>query len=317
MLRPTARACRLWMTFAAVALPLGCRDTPPAGVEVHAVDLLPSDAQIAIGGNVEQVVDSPLGGILRAAVAAEPDLGKLVDAARECELAPDTRVTFAASLDSEEDFVLVAEAPRIGEWTRVQCVERAAQRENTEVRLIYRDRGPIRTVPQRGGGSVMILNKNAVAVVTSPFEAEVLERAQRAQARPPTELGKVIAGVDDDAHMWIAATIDAATAARLDEDVDGATALRAVAVSVVFTGQGAEAAAGSHFRLGFENAASAAAFAEELDSIRPGLAVALGETDLGERIAEAMSIEADGSFVDVRVRISGADMTALLAAALE
>ncbi len=297
-----------------IAAVMGCgKDRQPAGVEVGALELVPSDAELVISVDVRALISSALGPLAQAVASSDPDLSGLVVAAVQCDVSADMQVLVAGAWGNDDDLIIVAEAPRVGEWKNIQCIERASTpggaRQDTA--LLYEDRGKIRTVPQRGGGMLAILNKNALLISSSVFESETLARAQHADKRtPPTLLAPALANVDPDAHAWVALALTPEIVADMDlVDVAGADGMRYLVGGVQFT----DAGMALHAHVEFHAAEPAAAFGQMLADAVPDLKASVAELGLSTSLAESMTTETTGTSVHMRATIAGADVTKLMA----
>ncbi len=212
MKRPSLLVCSLAL------LTVTACSTKAKGVEVDALDLVPTGADFVAGFEVDSIRASPLGAPIWSAMATDPDFSSIAKGIGECDIeAKDLQGTIALDL-ATEDIVAVIEAPGIGSEKKMRCLENEIAKADGEFSglMLFETHGSVRRVPQEGGGWLVILNKDAVGFVEGQFEDEFFERIEKPEARTkPPELAAAMERVDHTHDIWAAFVIDDAFRADL------------------------------------------------------------------------------------------------------
>jgi len=249
------------ISIAARAIPLSCClvwlaacTAKPKGVEIDALDLVPTQANLVAGFHVDPIKASPMGGPIYTAMAADPDMGAVVTGFEECEIET-ANLTGVLAMDIEsEDMVGIIEAPGIGSEKKMKCLEREAAKADGEFSglMIFETHGSVRRVAQEGGGWLVILNPNAVAFVEGRFEDELFARIENPDQRTrPPALAAALDRVDHTHDIWGAFVIDEAFRADL-ADFEGSEKATDIGVALDF-----DAGLGMEVRVGFPDDATA------------------------------------------------------------
>jgi hypothetical protein len=296
--------------------PSGCKQAK--GIDIDAKQLIPAEANVAFGFQLDPVRKSPLAPALAGAMRGDRDFSAVMDAAGTCNVSLEPlHGFFAGKLESEDKYFAVIESPGLGDEDIVRCIEE----KSTEITggkkglILFETRGDVRITPQEGGGYLIILNKDAIAVVDRAWEDAVFAAIEQPAARnTDTALTKALAGVDPSSHIWIAAPIAEADVADMG-DVPGADALRSVAMSLDLS-----AGIGLDVNLGFADAEKAGVFRTAMPTLAEEIAPALGEAGLPTDLLASLKVAGEGSMVNAKLQIASeaipglvGTMTALMA----
>lgn len=279
--------------------PVACKK--PKGVDVDPRQLIPADADAVIGFRLDPVRSSPLGAAIGGAMRTDRDLSAVMDAAVECKVALEPLGGFVAGKIDGESFLGVIEAPGIGDEDLVKCIETEARERTGEKTgfFLFETRGDVSVTPQEGGGYLIILNKDAIAVVDRTWEDAVFAAiAEPSKRNTETALAKALAELDAKTHLWIAALVSETAAAELG-DFEGGEGLRTVTASVDLS-QGI----GLATRLGFTDAEKAGAFRTTLPEAAKAIAPSLGEVGLPTNLLDALKVAGEGPVVTADLQIS-------------
>jgi hypothetical protein len=208
----------------------------PKGVQVDARELVPLDATGAFGFELEPVRSSPLGPLVHGAMQTDTEMKAMIAAIAECNIdLANLRGMFATVLDGDDRVVAVVEAPKIGNEDTVRCIEKGFARgtgKSDSGLILFDTRGEVRTLAQEGGGFLVILNENAIAVVDKPWEDQFFASLENPAARnTTTPLAKAVAKVDPGSDAWFAVALsdsDRADFADL-QGADGVSTITAFA----------------------------------------------------------------------------------------
>lgn len=299
---PLALSCSLLL------VPIGCKQAK--GVEMDTKLLIPADADVAFGFQLDVVRSSPVGPAIAGAMRGDSDISAMMDAAPKCNLSLEgMHGFFAGKLESDDEFLAVVEAPGIGDEDIVKCVEDETRKATggKDGILLFSTRGDVRTTPQEGGGYLIILNKNTIVVVGRPWEDAVFAAIEQPTAsKAETTLTKAIGGVDPSAHLWVSAVIAEADVADLE--IPGSAAIRWVAVSLnLASGLGIDT------NLGFTAAEEAATFRTAMPELVEELGPAIGEVGLPEDLLASLKIGGEGSTVNAKLEIASDVVPAVVA----
>src|SRR5690242_19586510 len=110
-------------SFAFLFLALAaCTETK--GVEVDARQLVPADASVVFGFELEPLRNSPLGPVLHTAMQTDPDAKGMLAAVPACKVdLASMRGLFAMKTDADGTFMAVVESTGIGTEENVRCLE--------------------------------------------------------------------------------------------------------------------------------------------------------------------------------------------------
>lgn len=228
------RSSRL-AAVAFVALLPACKSAK--GVEVDAALLVPKDASLVIGFDVKALRDSKLGGPIAESMATDPENKARLDGFAACNVnTDDFRGLIAGSLTSETSMI-VLESPGLGDEDVVRCVEKEIGKSMGQDSglLLFETKGDVRTIPQEGGGQLIILNKNAVILADAPWDIEVLAAIESADKRNTgTPMATLLESATKDSDVFVAATIGAMERTEMG-DLPGSASLETVLVKVGLT----------------------------------------------------------------------------------
>lgn len=270
------------------------------GIDVDPRQLVPADADAVIGFRLEPVRSSPVGAAIGSAMRTDRDLSAVMDAAVECKVALETLGGFVAGKIDGESFFGVIEAPGIGDQDIVKCIETEARERTGEATGLYlfETRGDVSVTPQEGGGYLIILNKDAIAVVDRTWEDAVFAAIEDpAKRSTDTPFAKAIAEIDAKSHLWLAAGVSEAAAAELG-DFAGGEGLRTVTASFDLS-QGI----GVVTRLGFTDAEKAASFRAALPDVAKVIAPSLGDVGLPTTLLDSLKVAGEGPVVAAELQI--------------
>ncbi|HWB73955.1 MAG TPA: hypothetical protein VG755_03345 [Nannocystaceae bacterium] len=198
----------------------------PKGVQVDARELVPLDATGAFGFELEPVRSSPLGALVHGAMQTDAEMKAMTAAIADCNVdLANLRGMFATVLDNDDRVVAVIEAPKIGNEDTVRCIEKGFARgtgKSDSGLILFDTRGEVRTLAQEGGGFLVILDENAIAVVDKPWEEQFFASLENPAARnTTTPLAKAVAKVDPSNDVWFAMALSDSDRANFS-DVQGA-----------------------------------------------------------------------------------------------
>lgn len=210
----------------------------PKGVEIDVRQLIPAEAEFVFGGEVAPVRASPLAALLLQAASADTALKTMLDVVPKCPVDLDhLRLTFAGMLTDDTRFLGVLEGPGIGDKDTVRCMEKEFARATgraVPVLIPFTTRGDVSTLPQQGGGNVVILNRDALVTTSAPWDAAVFAAIEQPAARtratttavtvqkiaPQTDAWFVVSLTDAHrAEMTMVAGFDAVTALSVTGDL--------------------------------------------------------------------------------------------------
>lgn len=279
------------------------------GVEVDARHLIPAEANLVFGFELAPMRGSLFGPLLYAAAQSDPDLKAVLAAVPNCKVdLADLRVTFAGMLDQDDRFIAVVESPGIGEEDTIRCIEQEQARahgRDVPWMLLFETRGDVRTIPQEGGGKLIILNKNTVVMTEAAWESAVFTAIEKPEARVTTSpLASGALAIDAKTDAWAVMALSDAERAAFTE-LRGADGVAAVAAT-------GDLGAGLGFTLTF--AMQSAAKATELKGAIDELLAAVKQ-DPGPWPADlvgAVATAAQDTQVTARVDVSAATLPTLM-----
>ncbi|MCX4240422.1 hypothetical protein [Paraliomyxa miuraensis] len=281
--------------------PLGCKEAK--GTDVDPRLLVPGDADVVMGFSLDPVRQSPLGPMLGTAMRSDHDMSSAMDATSKCVTDLSALRGFVATqMDADDKIFGVVQSPGIGDESVVRCIEDAMREADGEKGgiILFETRGDVRITPQEGGGYLIILNKDAIAMVDGPWEDKVFAAIEQPASRnSDSPLAKAMAGMDAGAHLWVAATLDESDVADLG-DVPGATAIRSVVAALDLA-----SGIGIDVDLGFTDAEQAGAFEEALPAMMEEIGPSLPEAGLPADLLEGLKIEGEGTVVSTKLQIAG------------
>lgn len=293
----------------ALGLALTAACTPDVkGVEVAAIDLVPAGADMVIGMTLAPVRGSALSAPLWGAMQSDPDIAGIARAMETCDVALDNLTAMLASTVEGAELLIVMEAPGIGNEDKMKCVEKEGTPAGEDPGVLrFETHGDIRRAPQEGGGWLIILNKNAIAVVDTTWEVEVFNRIANESARAKDgPLAGVLGRVDPKQHLWAALTFSEAERADFG-DLNGADGLTDILVNVdLSTGMAVTA------NMGFDKAANASSFTEAfppLLTMSKGELVAIG---LPPEAVDSVKLNAEGPSVRAVMTVSAEELPGLI-----
>lgn len=284
----------------------GCKQAK--GVEMDAKQLIPADAEIAFGFELDPVRKSPLASALSVAMRSDADLSAMMDAVPKCDINVEAmHVFFAGKMDTDDEFVAVVEAPGIGDEDIVKCAENEIRKVTggKDGILLFSTRGDVRTTPQEGGGYLIILNKNTLVIVGRSWEDAVFAAIESPTVKPESALHKAIAGADTSAHMWGVATIAEADVADLE--IPGSAGIRSLAMSLnLATGLGVDVS------FGFVDAEKADEFRTAMPAVAEELTPALAEVGLPADLLASLKVAGEGTTVSAKLQIASEALPGLV-----
>ncbi len=183
----------------------GCKE--PKGVDIDPRVLIPKDANLVVGFEVQPLSQSALGSPLQLALTTDADMGPLVTAVGKCDLDVSGMRGLLAATTADERILAVVEAPGIGTRDMVRCLENEVGKVSGEDPglILFKTRGEVQLVPQEDGGHLIILNKNTVAIVDGPWEDEVFAAIdEESERNTDSVLAKTAATIDKDTDLWLA-----------------------------------------------------------------------------------------------------------------
>lgn len=245
----------------------------PKGVQVDGRALIPARATIAFGFEVGPLRGSPVGPMLYGLMVNDAEMRRMAEAVQSCDLDLDKlRGVLAMDPARAEHFFLYVEGPKIGDTDTVRCMEKTAAKAigAKDGRLVFDARGDVLTLAQEGGGQLLILNENAIAVVDVGWQHSVFEAIEKPESRNGTGvLAKVIATLDPSSDMWLAIALDDGDRAKWShlEGSDGIVAISGTADLA----QGMKVTAHIDARDAANAKQLEAAIREVLEAMKPGI----------------------------------------------
>ncbi|MBC8069333.1 MAG: hypothetical protein IAG13_13440 [Deltaproteobacteria bacterium] len=212
-----------------------CACKEPKGVEVDARHLVPAEADAVFGFELAPLRDSPIGPLIHTAMQGDADMRGMLASIPDCDVdLANMRGLMATVVDANDKFVAVIESPNIGDEGTVRCIEKgfAKATGGPSGILLFETKGDVRVTPQQDGGYLVVLNKNAIAIMDKSWEDVVFAAiADPATRNTTTPLAKALAQVDAKTDAWFAVALpDEARAGMTDiEGADGITVVRASA----------------------------------------------------------------------------------------
>lgn len=289
--------------------PLACKEAK--GTDVDPKLLVPADADIVMGFVLDPVQKSPIGPMLGTAMRSDNEVAAGMDAAAKCVTdLGSLRGFIAGQMDGDDKFLGVVHSPGIGDESVVRCIEDEMRKleGGKDGIIMFETRGDVRITPQEGGGYLIILNKDAIAVVDKPWEDAVFAAIEQPAARnTDSALAKAVAGVDPEAHLWVTAMLDESDVADMGE-VPGATAIRSVAAALDL-GSGI----GIDVDLGLTDSSKAGELRAALPAMMEEVAPSLPELGLPADLLKGLKIEGEGAVVSAKLQIPGDAVPGLLA----
>lgn len=278
-----------------------CGDVKGVDVDVRA--LIPAGADLVIGLEVGPLQRSPLGPLLYTAATTQADLQALLTSVPGCSVDPSgLRLTFAGSVHHDDRYLLVVEGPGIGVEDTLKCLEREhakAAGGTAPTFLWFTTRGDVRTIAQEGGGSLVILNKNAVLAMSGPWESTVFDAIEKPELRvTDSPLARAIAAIDPATDMWIAATLSDAERAAI-VDLNGSEGVQVVSVTGDLT-----AGLALGVVLDTRDAAHATDLKTAVDEALPGVKAGLELSGLPANLLDTTTTEATGPRFSARLKIA-------------
>jgi hypothetical protein len=224
MLRATSTSALLCLALSA------CTETK--GVEVDARQLVPADATIVFGFELEPLRNSPIGPALHAAMQSDPDMKGMLAAVPNCKVdLASLRGVFATVTDADGKFMAVIESTGIGTEDNVRCLETElakATGKPLDGVLLFETKGDVRITPQEDGGYMVILNKNTLVMMDRSWETAVFDAIAKPETRnTTTPLAKAAAAVDSTTDLWFAMALSDSDRAGMT-DIKGAETVQVV-----------------------------------------------------------------------------------------
>lgn len=298
---------RSWsLCGASVALLLGaCGDVK--GVEVDTRLLIPSEANVVVGFELEALRSSAVGPMISAVAQTDPELKAVIDSAPSCAIdLTNLKITFAGAMDQDDQFMAVVRAPGIGKESVVRCLEEAqakAAGRTAPWMLRFETRGDVRKIDQEGGGSLVILNKDTLVMMEEAWETKVFDAIEKPETRSSSELVKAALAIDPATDAWLAMVVNDAMRTDLAE-VKGADGLLSTTATVDFS-------SGVKISLGLvaRDDAKAAELKETVDGMLPLLTAGLPES-----IQKSARTSVEGSQAKIQVEVAAADVGGLFTA---
>jgi hypothetical protein len=292
-------------------LPCWAACKPPKGTDADTRELIPAAASVAFGFEVAPVRDSALGDPLHAAMQADPDMRAGIGAVQACNVdVSQMRATVATSTEAGPTFVVI-ESPGIGNEDAVRCMEEEGSKllGRGGGLILLQTRGDVRVLPQEGGGHLIILDADRLAVVDAPWEDAVFSAIATPSARnTDTALAKTLQQVDRGSDLWAALVLSDSDRAGL-VDLPGADRL----ASATFV---ADLSDGLKLDVGLDtlDAESARTLQQSIrdatEEIEPGLA----DAGLPPTMLDGLKVESSASRVTAQLVVNRENMPAVVQA---
>lgn len=303
------RATALPLLTGALVLLGACKDPP--GVEVDPRLLIPSDAAVVAGFEINPIKNSALAGPLQGVMSDDPDTKGIISAVSKCEIdSSKLRVTLAATSD-ETAFLAALEAPAIGSKSVVRCLEKEfgeASGESSGL-ILFETKGKVAATPQEGGGYVIILNSHALIVVERAWETEVFAAIENASERKQdTPIAKAVNAIDPTTDAWIIYHPSDSERADLG-DIPGLDKVTMLTATADFSD-------GLQLDVGFEfpDGEGAGVFAQTASMLIDEFKPALAEASLPATLLDSAAPKLDGANVTSQLSVSNAEIPSVLAA---
>jgi len=284
-------------------LPAGCAGK---GVDIDAVELVPNDAQIAFGFDMEPIERSPVSGPLGEGIRRDPNFAPIIDTLPKCEV--DTNKlegVVAMQLDSDNVFIAF-DAPGIGNEQLLECLEKEHAKADgtTEPKAaVFEAHGKVRRARQDGGGWAVILNDHTVAFVEGSWEGEIFARIDDPGARTHDgPLGAALRRVDTDAHVWGAMQLDDEMRSAMSA-APGSAQLQNASVTVDLSDGIAVSA-----ELEFSEAGQAEAFATSLQAQMTSMKQMYLAASFPPSAVESIEIDAEATIVSGSLKVDASDV---------
>lgn len=209
--------------------------TEMKGVEVDGRQLIPADAGVVFGFELDPLRNSPLGPVLHTAMQSDPDARGMLESVPKCNVdLAGLKGMFAMKTDSDDMYMAVVESPGIGTEDNVRCLESELAKATGKAQdgiLIFETKGDVRVTPQQDGGYMVILNKNTLVMMSRPWETVVFDAIAKPEARNTTSpLAKAAAGIDPSTDLWFAVALSDSDRAGM-ADIKGAETLQVVSAT--------------------------------------------------------------------------------------
>ncbi|MCR9165580.1 MAG: hypothetical protein ACE37F_00210 [Nannocystaceae bacterium] len=204
------------------------------GVDIEASALVPKDASLVVGFELDALGKSPLGGTLASSMAEDPETKALFDGFENCEVDLEHLEALVAGSFTSETYMAVIESPGLGEESVVRCIEREIGKATGESSgiIMFETKGDVRITPQEGGGHLIILNKNAIVIADAPWDDEVLAAIENAEKRNTDgPMATMMKEAGSDTDVWMAASIGSMERAEFS-DVPGSATLETVLMKI-------------------------------------------------------------------------------------
>jgi len=292
-----------------VSLLLLAACTEVKGVEVDVRQLIPAEANLVFGFELAPLKDSVFGPLVHGMAQSDSDLAAALAAAPNCKVdLADLRVTFAGVMDQEDKFMAVVESPGIGKEETIRCIEQEQAKvsgREAPWMLLFETRGDVRTIPQEGGGKLILLNKDTVVMTEAAWESAVFSAIEKPETRITTSpLASAALAIDARTDGWLVIAPSDADRASFG-DIKGADGI----VSVAATG---DLGAGLGLVLTFatRDAAKASEFKSALDEILATIKAEPGPWPAD--IVGAVVTAAKDASVTAKVDVSSAALPTLM-----
>lgn len=288
--------------------------TETKGVEVDARHLVPAEATIAFGFELEPLRNSPLGPALHAAMQSDPDMKGMLASVPNCskvDLAS-LKGVFATVADANDKFMAVVESPGIGTEENVRCLESElakATGKSQDGILVFETKGDVRVTPQQDGGYMVILNKNALVVMDRSWETVVFDAIAKPETRATTTpLAKAAAAIDPSTDLWFAVALSDSDRAGMT-DIKGAEGVQTIAAT-------ADLGSGMKLDVGLDakDAAGAKTLETSLNELVPLAKPGLKEIGLPETLLDTLKISTTEARVNAKLEIAKDALPALITA---
>lgn len=276
------------------------------GIQIDPRVLIPADATLAGGFEVDPIRNSALGPMLSPLLSADSDFSSLAHAIEACELDAGTMRGLIAGTMADDRIALFIEAKGIGDENMVRCLDKEAA--GTMGLVMFKDRGKVRYTEQEGGGHLIMLNRNLIAVTDTAWDEAVFKAIEDEGARSTdTIVAKAAAEISPETDLWATLAPSASDLADLQdwpgiEDVQGISVL-------VDLASGMEAT----LRFDFGDPGKAEAFSHVMRPILAELSPAVTEAGFPGVLDGVDPTVHDGR-VDLTVKVSSEALPGLLAA---
>jgi hypothetical protein len=168
------------LALAAVTALAGCTEKAE-GVQLEPQDVIPAAADIVVGIELGNLINSPLFAPFGAMVATDPELQPIIASWKACELnTTQLHMTVATTVASDgEDMLIFVESPGIGTPEAMKCLEREFATASGEAAgfIHFTKRGKVQAAPEQDGALTILANDHQLIHASANWQKEALDRA--------------------------------------------------------------------------------------------------------------------------------------------